>query len=54
MKRVRLIKDIYIMGYGTLKNGTEFKVKRYNTRFVYVEFGKCELMLSRKDVEKVY
>ena len=54
MKKVRLIKDLYIMGYGTIKSGTEFKVERYNTRYVYVKLNGCELQLSRKDVEKVY
>lgn len=54
MKKVRLIKDLKIIGYGTIKSGTEFKVEKYNTRYVYVDLNGCALQLSRKDVEKIY
>lgn len=54
MKKVRLIKDLKIIGYGTIKSGTEFKVEKYNTRYVYVDLNGCTLQLSRKDVEKIY
>lgn len=54
MKKVRLKVDTKIMGYGTIESGTEFKVEKYNTRYVYVRLGNCELQLSVKDVEKVY
>lgn len=53
MKKIRLKEDMNIIGYGLLKSGTVFKVERYNTRYVYVKLGNCELQLSRKDVEKV-
>ena len=54
MKKVKLIKDLKIMGYGTIRAGMEFKVERYNTRYVYVTLNGCTLQLSRKDVEKIY
>lgn len=54
MKKVKLLKDTYIQGYGTISAGTEFKVERYNTRFVYVKLTNGELQLTRKEVEKVY
>ena len=54
MRKIRLKNDVKVMGYGTIPSGTEFKVERYNTRYVYVMLGRCELRLSRKDVEKVY
>lgn len=54
MKKIRLIKDLKIIGYGTIKSGTEFKVEKYNTRYVYVDLNRCTLQLSRKDVEKIY
>ena len=54
MKKVKLIKDVKIIGYGTIEKGTQFTVVKYNTRYVYVRLGLCELQLSRKDVEKVY
>lgn len=53
MKKVKLKNDTKIIGYGTIKSGTEFKVEKYNTRYVYVKLGNCELQLSVKDVEKV-
>ena len=54
MKKIKLIKDIKIIGYDTIERGTQFNVEKYNSRFVYVRLGMCELRLSRKDVEKVY
>lgn len=54
MKKVKLLNDTYIQGYGTIKAGTQFKVERFNSRYVYVKLGNCELQLSRKEVEKVY
>ena len=52
LKKVKLKNDTYMNGYGVIKAGTKFEVKRYNTRYVYVKFKNLELQLSRKDVEK--
>lgn len=54
MKKIKLLKDTYIQGYGKILAGTEFMVERYNSRFVYVKLGMCELQLTRKEIEKVY
>ena len=54
IKKVRLIKDVKIIGYGTISKGSQFNVEKYNTRYVYVRLGMCELRLSRKDVERIY
>jgi len=54
MRKIKLLNDTYIQGYGRIAAGTEFKVERYNTRYVYVKLGVCELQLTRKEVEKVY
>lgn len=54
MKKIKLKKDLYIMGVKTLLAGTEFKVDKYNSRYVYVTFIGCTLRLPRKDVEKIY
>lgn len=54
MKKVRLKEDLYIMYFGKVKAGTEFKVDRFNNRFVYVKYLGCVLRLSRKEVEVIY
>lgn len=54
MRKVKLVNETYIPGYGILAAGTAFKVERYNMRYVYVNLGACELRLTRKEVEKVY
>ena len=54
MKKIKLTKDVKIIGYGTIERGTQFNVEKHNSRYVYVRLGMCELRLSRKDVEKIY
>lgn len=49
MKKITLKHDMYVYGYGTLKEGTPFKVEKFNKRFVYVKLGSCELRLARKN-----
>lgn len=54
MRKIKLLNDTYIPGWGRLAAGTAFMVEKYNTRYVYVRLGGCELRLTRKEVEKVY
>lgn len=54
MRKIKLKDDVYVPGWGTVRGGTEFKVERYNSRFVYIKLGKCEFRLARSRVEKVY
>lgn len=55
MRKIQLKHDIYIPGWGNLHAGEEYKVLRYNQRFVYIPLGQCECRLARKaDCEKVY
>lgn len=56
MKKIKISHDLQIPGWGFIKAGTPFKVKRFNKRFVYVELKPgTELRLSRKsDCEIVY
>lgn len=55
MRKIRVKNDMYIQGWGTIKAGTEYKVDRYNTRYVYVMLKEgVTMQFGRKDVEKVY
>lgn len=55
MRKIRVIKDMYIQGLGTIKAGAEYKVERYSTRYVYVILKEgVTMQFGRKDVEKVY
>ena len=53
-KKIKLINDVKIMGYGILRKGEVFNVESFNSRFVYIRltFG-CVCRLSRKEVERV-
>lgn len=53
MKKIELSHNINIPGYGILKEGTPFKVEKFNKRFVYVKLGNCELRLARKSDCKI-
>lgn len=53
LRKVKLAHDVEIIGFDTIPKGTEFKVEKHNSRYVYVKYHNCELQLSRKDVEKV-
>ena len=54
MRKIRLKQPVTVMGVGTIPEGTQFKVDKYNKRFVYVTFIGCQLRLSRILVEKIY
>ena len=54
MRKIRIKQDTRIIGVGVIPAGTEFKVEKFNSRFVYVRYIGCELRLSRGTVEKVY
>lgn len=53
MKKVKIKKDIRIIGYGIIRKGEIFNVEKHNSRLVYVRLGMCELRLSVKDVEAI-
>lgn len=56
MKKIRLKATMQIPGWGEIPAGTEFKVDRFNKRFVYVRLkDRVVLRLARKaDCEIVY
>lgn len=56
MKKIRLRNDLKIPGYGIIQKGTEYKVEKYNSRFVYVrvESGAILRLARRGDCEVVY
>ncbi|MBR4377339.1 MAG: hypothetical protein IKP50_00415 [Bacilli bacterium] len=56
MKKIRLRNDLKISGYGMILKGTEYKVEKYNTRYVYirVESGALLRLARRGDCEVVY
>lgn len=56
MRKIKLSHDMNIPGWGWLRQGQEFKVESYNSRFVYVLLAdRVRLRLARKaDCIKVY
>jgi len=56
MKKIRLRHDMRIPGWGLIREGAEFKVDHFNSRFVYVALREGVILrLARKaDCEKVY
>lgn len=54
MRKIELKNDLKIMGYGTIKKGTTFKVEDYNSRYTYVKLGLCTLKLTKKDFNIIY
>lgn len=56
MRKIKIKHDMNIPGWGWLRQGQEFKVESYNSRFVYVLLAdRVRLRLARKaDCEKVY
>ena len=56
MKKIRVRHDMRIPGWGLIREGAEFKVDRFNSRFVYVVLREGVILrLARKtDCEKVY
>lgn len=51
MKKAKILKDTRIMGAPIIKANTILKVEKFNSRFVYLEYLRCQLRLSRKEVE---
>lgn len=51
MKKAKILKDTPIMGAPMIKANTILKLEKFNSRFVYVEYLRCELRLPRKAVE---
>ena len=56
MRKIKIRHDLNIPGWGMIPAGTQFKVVRYNKRFVYVMVKEhVELKLARKaDCEVIY
>lgn len=55
MRKIEVLKDIPIMGTTwVIKQGTAFKVEKFNSRYIYVSWNNCSLRLSRKDVKIIY
>ena len=56
MKKIKTRHDLNIPGWGKIPAGTQFKVLRFNKRFIYVMVNdRVELRLARKtDCEIVY
>ena len=56
MRKIRVRHDMKIPGWGVIREGAEFKVERFNSRFVYVALREGVILrLARKtDCEKVY
>lgn len=56
MRKIRISHDLNVPGWGMIPQGTEYKVERFNSRYVYVELNRgVELRLARKaDTETVY
>ena len=56
MKKIKTRRDLNIPGWGFIPAGTQFKVEKFNKRFVYVEVKeRVTLRLARKaDCEVLY
>ena len=56
MRKIKLSHDLHVPGWGTIEEGTAFKVDRFNKRFVYIELRPgVPLRLARKtDCTVVY
>ena len=54
MRKIELKYNTPIMGVGVIPKGTAFKVEKFNSRYVYVRYGRCSLRLLRKDIKIVY
>ncbi len=51
MKKAKILKDTPIMDAPMIKANTILKVEKFNSRFVYLEYLRCQLRLPRKDVK---
>ena len=56
MKKIRTKHNLEIPGWGHIPAGTEFKVDKFNKRFIYVKLHeRVTLRLARKaDCEVIY
>lgn len=56
MKKIKTSHDLQIPGWGFIPAGTQFKVDKFNKRFVYVKLHeRVNLRLARKaDCEVLY
>lgn len=54
MRKIRLKEDMRVPGWGLVRDGTEFKVEKFNSRYVYVRLGACSLRLARGQTETIY
>lgn len=53
MKKVKLKKDIKIIGWRTLKAEEIFFVDKYNKRFIYIKENNFQIRLNYNECEKV-
>lgn len=56
MRKIRTKHELNIPGWGVIPTGTQFKVEKFNKRFVYVKLKeRVTLRLARKaDCEVLY
>ena len=56
MRKIRIKHDMYIPGWGKIYKGEEYKVDKFNQRFVYVTLSSGAILrLARKgDTETIY
>lgn len=51
--KIRLIKDVPIIGYRTFKAGEEYEVSNINARYAYVQIGGLQVRLLRNSFEEI-
>jgi len=50
MKKITIAHNMYIQGYGTIKEGTTLNVEKFNKRFIYATISQgCILRLAYSD-----
>ena len=54
MRKIELKDNVKVMGVGVIPKGTAFKVEKFNSRNVYVDFMGCQLRLPRKNIKILY
>lgn len=52
-KQARIINDIHIMGYGTLKAGEQYDIIKSNKHYVYIDLNGCTCRLPVSAAETV-
>lgn len=49
MRKIAIKHDIQVPGWGMIKEGTQYKVDKYNSRYVYIKLSESTtLRLARK------